>query len=180
MTARIITAAEATALREAMFDTCDDCEGAGHYICPECGDSADEPCDDLDHDEARHVPCDLCRGKGRIQTRGFVVDTDLCDDLAHTVEAQATEIEDLRAKTGKLLMDADALRDQLTAARAALIDSARKCEHRCGDVATIRAGDEMQEGGAFRYCDKPACRGGEPVRGDLPHAAALRAARGAR
>jgi hypothetical protein len=90
------------------------------------------------------------------------------------------ELIGLRADGSDPAQELDALRDQLAAARAALIDSARKCEHRCGDVATIRAGDEMQDGGAFRYCDKPACRGHEPVHGDLPHAAALRAARGAR
>ena len=65
---------------------------------------------------------------------------------------------------------------ELAEARAALRSCARKCEHRCGEIATIRAGDETQEGGAFRYCDKPACRRHEPVHGDLPHAAALRAA----
>ena len=96
-------------------------------------------------------------------------------------------IEALRAaltETEEKLVEADEAREsevkqlrlELAGARAAIRDCARKCEHRCGRIAVIRAGDEIQEGGAFRYCDDPECRRGEPVRGDLPHAEALRAA----
>lgn len=97
--------------------------------------------------------------------RGFGLRDDGSDPAAE-VERMTTEVATLTRE-----------RDE---AYAALRACARRCEHRCGEIATIRAGDDTQQGGAFRYCDNPACRGYETVLGDLPHAAALRAAGGGR
>lgn len=153
------------------------------------------------HDYAREVEdgCDACECAGVVVvdpaeeverlTRALhdVAERLGCADYDDVVAAVSDALDDAEKREREHVDEANALRmerDRLTRerdeARAALRACARRCEHRCGEIATIRAGDETQQGGAFRYCDNPECRGGEPVLGDVPHAAALRAAGGGR
>jgi len=102
------------------------------------------------------------------------------DEARVSVNELAAQQQRLMGMIGAQTAEKVRLLTERDEAYTALRACARKCEHRCGEIATIRAGDDTQEGGAFRYCDNPACRRHETVLGDLPHAAALRAAGGGR
>lgn len=102
MAPRMIDADGARGMLESFSVECDDCDGAGHYPCPVCGHANDEQMceagepDFVQHDDSRHIRCELCDGRGVVSDDDNLPDADIVIDLAHTVIGLHEEVARLR------------------------------------------------------------------------------------
>lgn len=126
MAPRIITDSEARGLLESFSVECDDCDGAGHHPCPVCGHANDEEMcnasepDFVQHDDSRHIRCELCDGRGVVSDDDEVPEAHVVIDLAHTVIALHAEV--VRGSVERVEMTerwVRSLLDQQESARAA-------------------------------------------------------------